>query len=52
MTGAETLLETADQRALIGVKAYDADPWIHSLDRSGHQISDPVKGEPQGDERL
>ena len=33
LTGAEPLLETANPRALIGDKAYDADPLIHSLDR-------------------
>ena len=33
LTGAEPLLETANPHALIGDKAYDADPLIHSLDR-------------------
>ena len=33
LTGAEPLLEKANPRALIGDKAYDADPLIHSLDR-------------------
>ena len=32
LTGAEPLLETANPRALIGDKAYDADPLIHSLE--------------------
>ena len=49
LTGAEPLLETANPRALIGDKAYDADPLIHSLDRRAITSSDPAKGQPQGE---
>jgi hypothetical protein len=48
---AEPLLENADPDALIGDKAFDADPLINSP-RARHQPGDSAESQPEGAARL
>jgi hypothetical protein len=52
LTCAEPLLETVDPRALLGDKAFDADPFIGSLARRGITPVIPPKANRKAQLRL
>ena len=52
LTCAEPLLESVDPGAVLGDKAFDADPFIDALERRDIAAGDSAQGKPQGAAQL
>ena len=52
LTCAESLIEFADPDALIGDKAFDADPFIDTLNQRGNRSRNPAQGQAQDNAGL
>ena len=52
LTCAEPLLEFVDPGAVLGDKAFDADPFIDDTPTARHRAGDSAQGQPQGAAQL